>query len=326
MVALSIVVPVYNTEKYLNKCLDSILAQSIDNYEVIVINDGSKDSSEQILKEYEARYPDIIKVIHQENHGIGYTRNVGIRNSKGKYITFIDSDDAILPNYCEALLKKAEESNLDMVVCDYYDVSEKTGHKTRVPISNFDDTNIEKSPNLLFDINSSPWNKIYRTELLRKYNIFVPENVKYEDVLFVLKVLSVARQVGKVEEALVDYLIRDGSETKVMNKRVFDIFIIFSELKQYFEDHGMFGVLKECFEWFCINRVTVYSIQQRYQKDWKDAKLFIERGYSYLEEFFPDWRKNKYYLQSNSILKRMLKNYKWVMYIFVKLTRKVSIG
>ena len=320
MVLLSIVVPVYNTERYLKNCLDSILNQTMRGYEIIVINDGSKDHSEQILKEYEKQYPEIVKVVYQENHGIGYTRNVGIQHSRGKYITFIDSDDAIEPNYCEAMLKKAELNDYDMVVCDYYDVSEENGYKKRINIANFDDTNLVEAPNLLFDINSSPWNKIYKTELLRDYNIEFPENVKYEDVLFVLKFLTVAKRIGKVDNALVNYLIRTGSETKVMNNQVFDIFMIFSELKDYLEQQGKYELTKESFEWFCINRVTVYSIQQRYQKDWQSAKKFLEQGYNYLETAFPKWRKNKYYLESNSFLKRILKNLKSIMKIFVKLT------
>lgn len=171
MVLLSFIVPVYNTEKYLEKCLNSILNQTCKDFEVIVINDGSKDDSDKILKKYEEKYSEQLRVIRQENHGIGYTRNKGIELAAGKYITFIDSDDAIEPTYCEKLCGMAEKNNLDMVVCDYYEVYEMSGEKKYWEVVDFGVTDLKDTPKLLFEINSSPWNKIYRTELLKKMKL-----------------------------------------------------------------------------------------------------------------------------------------------------------
>ena len=322
MISLSIIVPVYNTEKYLQKCLDSILAQTRKDFEVIVINDGSTDGSARIMQQYEALYPEYIRGIYQENHGIGYTRNKGIESAKGKYIAFIDSDDSIEPEYCQMLLEKMENSDLDLVVCDYYEVNELTEEKALFEIADFSDSNLKTEPRLLFDINISPWNKLYKTELIRTYNITFPEELKYEDTLFVLKYLCVAKKIGKVNKPLVDYLIRGGGETKTMNSRVFDIFVIFDELYKYFQEIGIYKNIQEYWEWFVINRITVYSIQQRFQRDAKEAQRFIDEGYSRLERDFPRWKKNRYYQTNNNIFKQILKNNRRVMKLYVRFARR----
>lgn len=321
---LSIIVPVYNTAKYLEKCLDSIVNQTLKDIEIIVINDGSKDQSDKILEKYEKMYPEILRVIRQTNHGIGYTRNQGIQAAKGKYITFIDSDDAIEPEYCEKMCQKAEAEQLDFTVCDYYEVYEATGEQKYWKVTSFDVTNLKESPRLLFDINISPWNKIYKTELLRQHDIRFPEKVKYEDTIFVLKYMAVSQRIGKVDEPLVDYLIREGSETTMMDKRVFDIFYVLEEVCSFLKSMDYYANIKEYLEWFCVNRISVYNIQQRFQREWKDAEKFIEEGFQYLEKNFPGWRKNRLYLQNNGFSKRVLKSNKLVMKLFVKITGKAK--
>ena len=116
---ISIIVPIYNTEKYLKKCLDSLINQSKKELEFMLINDGSKDNSEEIIKEYK---DERIKYYKNKNQGIGKTRNFGIEKATGKYIMFLDSDDYLEKDACELLYKKAEKENLDLVVCDYYKV------------------------------------------------------------------------------------------------------------------------------------------------------------------------------------------------------------
>ena len=319
---LSVIVPVYNTEKYLRACLDSILAQTCQSFEIIIINDGSTDGSGDILKEYENKYIDKVKVIYQENSGIGYTRNRGIEEANGKYITFIDSDDTIEPTFCERLCLQAEKYNLDMVVSDYYEVNENTGKKSIFKVSDFNITNLKESPYLLFNINSSPWNKIYKREMLINANIRFPETLKYEDVLFVLEAIDRSQKIGKVSMPLVNYLIREDSETTVMDLKVFDIFQILDRLKDYFIESSNYEFVNEYLEWFVINRITVYCLQQRYQKDIKAAEKFIDQGYSYLRDNYVSWKKNHMYIKSNSISKRIIKNNRWIVKFYVKIARK----
>ena len=118
-VDISIIVPIYNAEKYINKCVDSLLRQTKKEIEFILINDGSTDNTDSLLREYKDKR---IKYFKNKNQGIGKTRNFGIDKAKGKYLMFIDSDDYIEKDACEKLFNKAENSKLDLVVCNFYKV------------------------------------------------------------------------------------------------------------------------------------------------------------------------------------------------------------
>lgn len=115
---VSIVVPVYNAEKYLDQCLNSLVNQDIENVEIIVINDGSTDSSKSICEKFALNY-DRIKFIDKINEGVSVARNVGLDLANGKYITFVDADDYVEKNFCSVLYVKAEEKQSDITICDY---------------------------------------------------------------------------------------------------------------------------------------------------------------------------------------------------------------
>ena len=115
---VSIIVPVYNTSKYLNSCIKSLLHQTLKDIEIILINDGSTDDSESIIKKYKDKR---IKYISKKNEGIGKTRNLGIDTATGEYLSFIDSDDYVEPDFCEKMYEKATKDKCDIVICDYYE-------------------------------------------------------------------------------------------------------------------------------------------------------------------------------------------------------------
>ena len=114
---ISIIVPIYNAEKYLNRCIDSLVNQTKKELEIILINDGSTDSSEDIINSYKDSR---IKHFSNKNQGIGKTRNFGLKKATGKYIMFCDSDDYLEKDTCEEMFKKIEEDNLDLVICDFF--------------------------------------------------------------------------------------------------------------------------------------------------------------------------------------------------------------
>ena len=120
MCKVSIIVPVYNVEKYLRECLDSIAMQTIDDFEVICINDGSEDNSDRILTEYEKKYKNIKILVHEENKGLSAARNTGIRNAAGEYLLFVDADDYILPETCETLYEQARKTESEVL---FYNLS-----------------------------------------------------------------------------------------------------------------------------------------------------------------------------------------------------------
>lgn len=312
---ISIIVPIYNAEKYLNKCIESLINQTKKELEFVLINDGSTDNSEEIIKSYKDKR---IKYFKNENQGIGKTRNFGIEKATGKYIMFVDSDDYIDKNMAKLMFDKAFSNSLDMVVCDYYKVINNENIEEKLP--SFKPTTLKKSPDLLCDINLSPWNKIYKTSLIKDNNIKFVENLKYEDAPFVIETLDKANKVGKVNKCLNYYVIHGNSETTVRDKRVFDILKIIDKIRKYFKDKDY---IKESLDKLTVRIITNYTIQQRVQKDKKIGMQFIEESFKYLKREVPDYKNNKYY-QNRSLLKRTIEKSKILTKIYCKLykTRK----
>ena len=119
MKKVTLIIPVYNSEKYIGKCLDSILNQTYTNFEILVVNDGSKDNSQKVIEEYQNKYPDKIIAINQENKGVSKTRNESIKKASGDYIMFIDNDDFLDSDYIETFITEAEKGDYDVVLGGY---------------------------------------------------------------------------------------------------------------------------------------------------------------------------------------------------------------
>lgn len=310
MIDVSIVVPIYNAEKSLKKCIDSLVSQTKSELEFILVNDGSTDNGEKIIKSYQDKR---IKYFKNKNQGIGKTRNFGIDKAQGKYIMFLDSDDFLDKKACEILFKKAEESNCDLVVCNYYRVI--GNEKKLVKINKFDDTTLIDNKNILLDINLAPWNKIYKKQLIKENNIKFVENLKYEDAPFVALALKKAKKIGYIEKALNYYVVHKNSETTVRDIKVFDIIKIVDIIKSYFVDNNeMSGIVNE----LIVRILTNYNIQQRYQHDKKIAMEFIDKTFNYLKKEVSDYKNNKYY-KNRSYLKREIEKSKFLTKLYIKL-------
>lgn len=317
---VSVIVPVYNTEKYLRRCLDSLVNQTIEDIEIIVINDCSPDNSKEILKEYEKKYKDKIKVFHNKtNKGIGYNRNYGIKKVTGEYIGFVDSDDWVNETMYDKLYKKAKEDNLDLVLCNFHKMLEKENDLEEIAsseISYFKNTNLKQTPNLLLDVELAPWNKLYKKELIKE--ITFPENLKYEDTIFVLKAMARSKKIGMVDEKLNYYLVRSKSETTVMNKKVYDILKVSKMMIDELKSHDYYNDVKDYVEAMTIRNLFRYTLQQRYQKDKKLANGFIDDAFKFLNEEFPNWKQNKIWKKRN-ILKRMVEQSKLLTKLYVSI-------
>ena len=146
MTDISIIVPIYNAEKYLNKCIKSLINQTKQELEFVLVNDGSTDTSEDIIKSYKDKR---IKYFKNKNQGIGKTRNFGIDKATGKYIMFLDSDDYLATHACEELFNKAEKDNLDLVINNFYRVEEETDQQEEIKIPEFKNTTLKENKNLL---------------------------------------------------------------------------------------------------------------------------------------------------------------------------------
>ncbi|MDO8870931.1 MAG: glycosyltransferase [Methanobacteriaceae archaeon] len=230
---ISIIIPVYNVEKYLEQCLESVINQTMTEIEIICVNDGSKDKSPQILEEF-AQKDERIKVIHKENGGIASARNEGLKYVTGEYIGFVDSDDWIEPHMYETLYNNAKSNDCDMVMCSAHRFDEVTQELLYdLPYftleffnESFNDVvfNYQATGNFLFKINVTPWNKVYKASFLKENKIKFPEGLDFEDNTFFYESYLKANKVSLVRDHLYFYRInRRGSFIATGNKRFFDV-------------------------------------------------------------------------------------------------------
>lgn len=300
-VDISIIVPIYNAERYLKECIDSLLMQSKAECEFILINDGSTDRSEKIIKSYQDNR---IQYFKKKNQGIGKTRNFGIEKAKGKYLMFIDSDDYINPNTCKILFEQCEKEKLDIGVCNFYkDYEDKKREEVILP--SFENTTLKERPNLLNEINLSPWNKMYKREFIVKNKIKFEEKLKYEDVPFVVEALDKAKKIGKIDQSLNHYRVHTQSETAKRDEKCFDILKIIDKIRIYLKEKDY---MKESLDQLTVRMVTNYTIQQRMQVEKEIGNRFIEEAFAYLEKEVPDYKDNKYYKERGMFRRTIEKN------------------
>lgn len=209
---ISVIIPVYNVELYLAKCVESVQSQTYKNLEIILVDDGSQDNCGQIsdsLAQNDAR----IRVIHQENQGLSAARNVGIQMSKGDFIVFIDSDDWIEPNMCELLYMAITENNADMSICGIkYFQSDGSVIKTILPRGKGVCEPQEVLP-FLFDEQRTPyitaWTKMYKRSLFQ--SICFPTRKINEDEFIALNIIFACNKIAIIQTALYNYVIRNTS-------------------------------------------------------------------------------------------------------------------
>lgn len=313
MAKVSIIVPIYNTSKYLNGCIKSLLHQTLEDIEIILINDGSTDESESIIKKYKDKR---IKYISKKNEGIGKTRNLGIDTATGEYLSFIDSDDYIEPNFCEVMYEKAIKDKCDIVICDYYEDHNYGLKEIRFPT--FKDASLKENPDILNIVNLGPCNKIYKKSLFKnKENRFV-ENLKYEDAPLVVKLLLNAKKIGKIDDCLAHYVIHENSETTTRDERIFDIIKITDIMVNDLKKHDY---LRDAMINIAVMVLTDYTIQQRYINDSELRNKFIDMVFQYLDELDSNWKKCSY-LKKFSWLKRKVKSSKILTKVYCAMYNK----
>lgn len=306
MTKVSIIVPIYNSEEYLNKCIDSLISQTESNIEILLLNDGSTDNCDRIIKKYN---DDRIKYIAKSNEGIGKTRNLGIQCSAGKYIMFIDSDDYISKDCVEKMYNYAESTNSDLVISDFY--KDINGALEKFDIPYFESTSLNDNPQILNMVNMGPCNKLYKKELLN--DIRFDEKIKYEDVVFVCKALYKAKKISKLNEYLSYYVIHSNSETTIRDKSIFDIIKVNKKLKNLFYYNKK---IKESFIDLSVMMITDYAAQTMYIKGGKVRKEFIYEAYEYLDGIDVNWRKRERFKRIHAI-KRLVKANRKLLLLYV---------
>ena len=291
---ISVIVPVYNTEKYLSKCLDSILNQTLKEIEIIVVNDGSKDNSQEIIEEYKEKDSRIISKI-KSNGGLSDARNCGIEKVNGEYLAFIDSDDYIDPVMLQTMLDLAEKHESEIVMCDLVKVDEN-GNEFR---------DLQQSPQLpekiilkddftIFgEMSCFACNKIFKKSLFEKHQF--KKGIHFEDIELIPKLVLDSSVISKINQPFYKYFDRQDSITKTHTAKGLDMF-------------------------FAINAVSDYFYKSNYNTFATELKRFqiIQGYYSYLAyvAFVKDKNLKRemldaldLFLRNNHLTKKAIKNY-----------------
>ena len=288
---LSIIVPVYNVEKYLDKCLKSLVSQTLSNYEIIVVNDGTKDNSQVIIDKYTKEYPNLVKSYIKENGGLSDARNFGLRYAQGKYISFLDSDDYVENNFYKGMLELASKNDLDLVISDLEYVWENDEKSPMIKEGLHDAScNINQR---LFLSPLFAWNKMYRKDLFESLNCQYPKGLWYEDIPVTLKVFANVAKVGYYHHVGVHYLQRSTSILgSGYSPKMYNIFDIFTSVVAEFKENGLYDIYKEELEYLYIEHFLVYGAFRFLRTD--HYKELMSKAFDFVKAEFPNYRRNKY--------------------------------
>ncbi|EPC09175.1 glycosyltransferase family 2 protein [Fusobacterium ulcerans] len=304
-IKISVIIPVYNTEKYLEKCLNSVLKQTLKEIEVIVINDGSRDSSRDILESYSI--VENFRIINKKNEGASKTRNLGIEIAKGEFIYFMDADDYIEKDMLLEMYNKAKEDKLDIVVCDYYNETLKTKEyiKNLDIMENKMITGVDYTKYLLWSekkIAPSIWGKMIKKSIYINNNIRFSENIFIgEDIVLGIKTAYFSKKVGKINKPFYHYIIHEAQGTRTIDKEkeFLDKWNGIKEIEIFFKNKPDFEDFKEGIE---KNRIVFYFQifkQLKYikylNKEWLE-KIEETVNYNYYKKM-KFYKKIKYYFE-----------------------------
>ena len=283
MTKISVIVPVYNTHDYLNECIDSVLNQSLADFELICIDDGSTDDSLDILKDYEKKDTKV-QVISQENRGLGASRNVGLNIAQGEYVMFLDSDDYLKSDALEKLYNEANNNDLDLVLFKIINFNNKTGKQSR---SEYFDMKFLKDivkddiftwvqvKERIFDISVTATSKLFKRELIS--DIAFPEGLIFEDNLFFIKVIFKANSVYFYDDYFYYRRIRPDSITNSYYSEYSDCIVIYDRIIEFVKSIGKYDEFdymifnRQCFDLFHRFKLLREEYKEDYFNKLKDS-------------------------------------------------------
>lgn len=293
MVKVSVIVPVYGVENYILKCMDSLVNQTLKDIEIVVVNDGTKDKSIDLIKE---NYTDKrIKIYNKENGGVARARNFGVTKATGEYLFFVDSDDFLKEDAIEVLYKKAFDKKCDLVICDYYKYYDDKNYTSVHLVKHYDCNH----PASIITAMPGPVCKLMKRDFYLKNKIAFMEDNAFEDNAIMPLIGALAKKHDYIQEPLYYYLQRDGSSLnkKYYDKRWEDIFASLNHLSNKFLEYGVFKKYYQELEYIYIEYL-LHAANLRFI-EYKEGIVNIKRVSKVMKEKFPNWRKNKYYQKEN---------------------------
>ncbi len=319
---LSIIAAVYNLENYLPRCLDALVNQTLQEIEILCVDDGSTDSAPQIIDEYAKKYPNKVKAFHKKNGGEFTTRNYGLERACGEYVTFVDTDDFVEPNWAEKLYNAAKENNADLAVCGFERIDLDTGKVVSTNMTNFGNSvkEINNEDDFMLFINPAPWNKIYKLEKVKDLRFL---NFRgFNDMIFLTSSYTKIKKVAFVPDILYHYFLRYDSQIHNVNKQDVENFKKYLlELKKLYIKENKYEEMKYILDLMAfIHLGTSVMYRASYDKS-INIKQMMKETINYLDENFSTWKKSPYLKLGYSLKKGFThvglwgisKLYKWHM-------------
>lgn len=286
MPKVSVIVPIYNVEKYLEKCINSLLSQTLEDIQIILVNDGSKDNSGNIAKEYEKNNKDRVIYVEKENGGLSDARNYGLKYATGDFIAFLDSDDYIEKNAYEEMYNKAIEENADYVECDFiWEFPNKIRVDKQYPYKN--------KKEMLSFVRVVAWNKLIKSQLITDNNLEFPKGLRYEDVEFTYKLIPFVNKFAYVDKPFIHYVQREGSIANVQNERTAEIFTVLDNVIKFYKKNNIYEEYRDELEYNYARYLLCSSLKRMCKiKDKTIREKLLTESWERLNLNFPNWKEN----------------------------------
>ena len=297
---VSIIIPVYNTDKYLKDCLDSLLNQTLKEIEIICIDDGSTDNSLSILKEY-AKIDNRIIILKQNNKGAGVARNYGMSIAKGEYLLFLDSDDFFNENLLYDTVNVGDNTLVDIVVFLFqiYKNNNIAYNNETYGVYGFIKKNCTNlifnyhmEPNNFFlNFNPAPWNKLFRHSFIKKHGLYFQNNRRTNDLYFTMTSLISTKKIYFLDKVLVYYRIDLINNSQSTNSYYpFDFYKSLLALKRFLKEKNLFSQLKESYK-NLVGNITIYNLNQNKENNILVYEELKREGFKNMEiDFIPSWK------------------------------------
>lgn len=296
---VSIIIPVYNAGPYIEACMASLVAQTLDNIEVLLVDDHGRDDSMELARRFVEAHPSgkafrFLTTPH--NMGPGPARNVGIEAAQGEYVAFVDSDDVVEPGFCELLYREAKQYDADLTYCQAQLVKRDEVLPMRNPLVKNGPFDGEQRRFFLTHYTTLFVSFLYRRSLLNEYGIRFPSTRSAEDSYFLTCSLLAATRIACVDKSLYHYLVHDESLSEVRNpKRYQDKIQSFDLLMQFAREKGLYEPDKEVLDYIYLKKAYLLGIfTYIYNEDYPQT-LVLNNIYNHLLSYVPYYKRNSYY-------------------------------
>lgn len=294
MPKVSVIVPVYNVENYIEKCLNTLVNQTIQDIEIIIVNDGSTDNSKNVIEKFIKKYPEKIVYLEKENGGLSDARNYGLPYAKGEYIAFLDSDDYVEFDMYERMYEVAKKENSDMVECDFIWEYPNKQKQDIGKIYNGKHEMLEK-------VRVVAWNKLIKRQILNDTQILFPKGYRYEDVEFTYKLIPYLNKVSFLKKPCIHYVQRENSISNSQNERTREIFNVLDNVINFYKEKNFYDEYKEELEYVYTRYLLCSSLLRMVKIKNKEVRNnILNETWEKLNTNFPNWKKNKILTKNKS--------------------------